>query len=224
MTRSGNFIDVAGNVGRAIKAFRRGDPVLIQGLSDREDGTNLVYPAAAVTPADIERLRRDSGGSIGVALPNSVVTAFDDSFRTKASTFSGDGAERRAYDGRPSPSVTIRSRDTRTEVTDQDLAATITALAAAAENPQTFDFEATFHVPGCVNLLRAAPGLLAERQGPRELGIALAEAGEHPPAAVVCEMLDDDTGDGLSEQDVRPYAQETGIVYVDARDLIMVLR
>jgi 3,4-dihydroxy 2-butanone 4-phosphate synthase len=66
--------------------------------------------------------------------------------------------------------------------------------------------------------------MLASRYGHTELSLALAEAADQPPATVVCEMLDDDTGTALSRADAKQYAQETGIWYVEGRDVTSVLR
>lgn len=38
------------SVGRAVDAFRRGDPVLVHDFDHREGETDLVYPAADVPP------------------------------------------------------------------------------------------------------------------------------------------------------------------------------
>lgn len=226
MSRSESFIDVAGYVGKAIKAFRRTEPVLIRGLGDQEAETDIVYPAAAVTTEDIERFRTDAGGRIRVALPDSVVAVLDDTLSTGDADASR-GTTGAAGDGdriRPSFSVTATRRNCRTSVTDQDRVATITALAAAADDPQSFDFEANFRSPGCVDVLPAAPGLLSERQDSPELSLALAETAGHPPATVICRMRDDENEAPLPEKDVRTYAQEHGLAYIEARELSMVLR
>jgi len=52
------------------------------------------------------------------------------------------------------------------------------------------------------------------------MGIALADAADRPPAVVVCEMLDDATGEALSPADARAYAADNGFVYVEGRALI----
>jgi 3,4-dihydroxy 2-butanone 4-phosphate synthase len=62
--------------------------------------------------------------------------------------------------------------------------------------------------------------VLAERQGHTELGIALAAAASVPPAVVVCEMLDDETGRALSPHDAAAYASDHGIPYVEGERLV----
>jgi 3,4-dihydroxy 2-butanone 4-phosphate synthase len=83
-----------------------------------------------------------------------------------------------------------------------------------------FDFAEEFRAPGHVHLLRAAPDLLAQREGHTELGVALADAADVAPAVVVCEMLDDDTGGATTPTAARAYADREGIPYVEGSALI----
>ena len=82
------------------------------------------------------------------------------------------------------------------------------------------DFADTFRAPGHVHVLRAAPGLLADRRGHTELGLALAHAAGRAPAAVVCEMLDDETGAALPVATAQAYARRHDFVFVEGADLV----
>jgi 3,4-dihydroxy 2-butanone 4-phosphate synthase len=211
-------------VDRAVAAFAAGDPVLVHDAVDREGETDILYPAGAVAAADLARLRNDGGGLVFVALSDEVASAFDlpflhDLVDHPAAAFDGLG-----YDVRPSFSLTVNHRETFTGITDDDRALTVGRLAAAAATPETFDFAAEFRAPGHVHLLRGAPGLLADREGHTELGLALAAAADRPPAVVGCEMLDDHTGGALSPADARAYADREGLVYVEGRELVAALR
>lgn len=211
-------------VGGAIRSFRRGEPVLIRDFDDREAETDLVYPAAKVTAGDVARMRNDAGGLVCVALSDTVSNAYDLPFLADAIDHSSAAGEDIEYDDHASFSLTVNHRETRTGITDLERAKTIRTLATAAADTETFDFAATFRSPGHVHLLRAAPGLLASRQGHTELSLALAEAADQHPATVVCEMLDGETGTALSRADAVQYAQETGTWYVEGRDVTSVLR
>jgi len=68
-------------------------------------------------------------------------------------------------------------------------------------------------------VLRAAPSL-SDREGHTELAVALAAEAGVAPAAVVCEMLDADTGEALSVADAKAYADREGLVYVEGSDLL----
>jgi len=211
-------------VERAIGAFGRGEPVLIHDAEDREGETDLVYPAADVTPEAVARLRNDAGGLVCVALSDPVAGAFDLPFVGEAVDHPTAGGDV-AYDDRSSFSLSVNHRDTYTGITDEDRARTIRALADAAGSVPAYgldDFAADFRSPGHVHLLRAAPAL-ADRQGHTELGIALAGAAGREPAVVVCEMLDDASGRALPVEAAREYASRHGLAFVEGRALIEAL-
>ena len=62
------------------------------------------------------------------------------------------------------------------------------------------------------------PALLADRLGHTELGLAVATAADQPPA-VVCEMLDDETGGALSPA-AKADADRGGLAYVEGSALV----
>lgn len=207
-------------VQRAVDAFRAGEPVLVYDFDDREAETDIVYPAADVSPAAVTQLRNDAGGLICVALSYDVADAFDLPFLGDVLSHPATENPDLEYDSRSSFSLTVNHRDTFTGITDDDRATTITALADAAENPEDIDFASTFRAPGHVHLLKAAEDLLDERLGQTELGIALANAAGREPAVVVCEMLDDETGAALPKDAAKAYADRHGLVFVDGTQLV----
>ena len=207
-------------VDRAVEAFRRGRPVCIHDAADREGETDLVYPAHAVAPEDLARLRNDAGGLVCVALAHEVAEAFELPFMQEQLDHPTAADHELGYDARSSFSLTVTHRATRTGITDEDRALTILSLAEAAADPRAVDFPETFRSPGHVHLLRAAEGLLEERQGHTELGVALAAAADVPPAAVVCEMLDDETGQAKPPAVAAEYAGENGLVYIEGSDIV----
>lgn len=220
MSQSSNAAGAASSVDRAVDAFRRGEPVCIHDADDREGETDLVYPAVGVTPESVTRLRNDAGGLICVALDNAVAEAFELPFVQDVLDHPATNDHKLSYDDRSSFSLTVNHRDTETGITDRDRALTIQALGSAAMAPTETEFAEQFRAPGHVHVLRAADGLLAERRGHTELGIALAQAADVSPAVVVCEMLDDVTGEALSPGDAANYADSHGLPYVEGRQLI----
>ncbi|WP_135534853.1 MULTISPECIES: 3,4-dihydroxy-2-butanone-4-phosphate synthase [Halostella] len=206
-------------VDNAVEAFRTGDPVLIHDAADREGETDIVYPADAVTSEAVARMRNDAGGLVCVALSDDIARAFDLPFFASAVDHPVAADHELGYDDRSSFSLTVNHRDTYTGITDNDRALTITELAAAAADPERVDFAETFRSPGHVHLLRAAPDLLADRRGHTEYAVALALAADRTPAAVVCEMLDDETGDALSPEDARGYGRRTETPFVEGERL-----
>jgi len=207
-------------VAEGLAALRRGDPVLIHDADDRENETDLVYPAQAIAPADVARLRKNAGGLICVALPDQIAAAFDLPFLSQEINHPAAGGTEPAYDDRSSFSVPVNHIDTHTGVTDNDRALTITKLAEAASAPDSIEFAEQFRCPGHVFLLRGASGGLITRQGHTELSLALANAGNLAPATVVCEMLDDTTGEALPEAKVQEYAAKEGLPLLEGKDVI----
>lgn len=220
MSKTDDPATVGASLSRAIASFQAGDPVMIYDDAEREGETDLIYPAAAVTPSALARLRNDAGGLVCVALSYTVAEAFDLPFVQEFIDHPITADQELGYDDRSSFSLTVNHRDTYTGITDEDRALTITRLAAAAADPGGFDFVDEFRCPGHVHVLKAAPGLLADRQGHTELGIALATVADIPPAVVVCEMLDDDTGRALTPTAAQAYADEEAIPMLDGATLI----
>jgi len=223
VSQSSESPTAAGAVEVATDAFRRGEPVCIHDAADREGETDLVYPAGAVTPDAVARLRNDAGGLVCVALGPDIAEAFDLPYLHDSLDHPAAAAHDLGYDDRSSFSLPVNHRDTYTGITDEDRSLTIRALADAAADPEETDFAAEFRTPGHVHLLRAADGLLTERRGHTELGIALARAADLPAAVVVCEMLDDETGEALSPGDARDYADRHDLAYVEGSRLLETL-
>ncbi|MDR5674538.1 3,4-dihydroxy-2-butanone-4-phosphate synthase [Halalkaliarchaeum sp. AArc-GB] len=221
----------SGTVEEAIAAFSAGKPVLIHDFDDREGETDLVYPAGAVGPADVARMRNDAGGLVCVALSDSVAETFGLPFLAGEIDHPAAGDHDLAYDERSSFSLPVNHRETFTGITDEDRALTIRELSGAANaavrGPDAYtaaDFAEEFRSPGHVHLLRGAPNLLADREGHTELGLALAQRAGLPPAVVVCEMLDDESGAALAPADAAAYARRHGLVYLEGARLIDAVR
>jgi len=237
MSRSSDTAGVRRGADDAVAAFGAGEPVLIHDAADREGEVDLVYPAAAVSPRDVARMRNDAGGLVCVALPDLVCETWGLPFVQGTVDHPAAESHDLSYDDRSSFSLTVNHRDTFTGITDEDRALTISELGAAAAEvrraralagdgargavaagPEAF--AERFRAPGHVHLLRAAPDLLEDREGHTELGVALADAAGVAPAVVVCEMLDDEGGGALPPAAARAYADRNGLVYVEGANLI----
>jgi len=216
-------------VERALDAFRAGDPVCVHDFADREGETDIVYPAGAVDEAAVAHMRNDAGGLICVAVSDAVGDAFDLPFLADALDHPAvdDDPD---YDDRSSFSLPVNHRETFTGITDADRAKTIVEVADAAgrvrDDPGEYgpdDFAGEFRAPGHVHVLRGDRDGLSGRTGHTELGLAMAEAVGAAPAAVVCEMLDDETGDALAPADAAAYAARRDIPYVEGAALVEAL-
>ncbi|MFB6090258.1 MAG: 3,4-dihydroxy-2-butanone-4-phosphate synthase [Halobellus sp.] len=214
-------------VDRAVAAFQRGDPVLVHDAADREGETDIVYPAGAVDADAVVRLRADAGGLICTAVSHEVADTIELPFLEDELDHPASADHDLAYDDRSSFSLPVNHRETFTGITDDDRALTIRrladvadAVAASTEDYDAEDFAAEFRTPGHVHVLRGAPGLLDDRRGHTELGLALADAAGLPPAVVVCEMLDAETGGARTPTDALEYARRNDLVYVEGADVI----
>lgn len=227
---TGTPVDAGESVERALDAFRAGDPVCVHDFADREGETDIVYPAGAVDEAAVAHMRNDAGGLICVAVGDPVADAFGLPFLADALDHPAvdDDPD---YDDRSSFSLPVNHRETFTGITDEDRARTIVELAGAAaavdDDPAEYgpeDFAAEFRAPGHVHVLRGDRDGLAGRTGHTELGLAMTEAVGAAPAAVVCEMLDDETGAALTPADAEVYARRRGIPYVEGAALVEALK
>jgi 3,4-dihydroxy 2-butanone 4-phosphate synthase len=214
-----------GAVERAVAAFRAGDPVLVHDADDREGETDLLYPASAVTPAAVARMRTDGGGLVFVALPAAVADRFDLPFLHESIDHPANDHSDLGYDAHPSFSLTVNHRDGFTGITDDDRALTIRRLGEVSGD-ESYDVDAfadEFRTPGHVHVLRGAPRLLDDRRGHTELGLALAREAGVAPAVAGCEMLDDETGGALSTTDARAYARRHDLPFVEGATVIRTL-
>lgn len=220
MSQTEEVTGEAGTVDRAIEAFRQGRPVCIHDAADREGETDLIYPASAVTPDAVCHLRNDAGGLVCVAVSHVVADELGLPFLQDELDHPAAFDHELTYDDRSSFSLPVNHRETHTGITDEDRSLTIRELASVAMAPSQEVFAAEFRTPGHVHLLRAAEGLLGQRQGHTELGVALAKAADVAPAVVVCEMLDDETGRALTPHEAAMYADSHGIPYVEGAALV----
>lgn len=213
------------NLDAALTALLAGEPVLVHDSDDREGETDLVYAAGAITPGDITRLRNDAGGLICVALSDDIAEAIDLPFLVDELDHPAASEGPLGYGDRSAFSLTVNHRDTYTGITDEDRALTVSELANVATTvqggveygPEAFATE--FRTPGHVHILRGAPGGLTERQGHTELGLALAVEAGLPPAVVVCEMLDDETGRAAAPAAAKEYGRRHGVPFVEGDDI-----
>ncbi|TAJ45373.1 3,4-dihydroxy-2-butanone-4-phosphate synthase [Methanofollis fontis] len=211
----------------ACAALRDGKFVLLYDFDDREQETDLIIRADAVTPQDVLRMRRDGGGLICTAVHPLAAErlglpfASDLMQNVAAAEQPGDIP----YDRRnhSSFSIWVNHRSTFTGIPDRDRAVTINAIADQVKrslNGGGHNFAAEFRTPGHVALLRAADGLLDVRRGQTELSIALAELAGTTPAVVVCEMLDDESGLALTKEDAVRYGAEHGIPFIGGSEVL----
>lgn len=223
------------NVGRALSAMRRGEPILLFDSDSREGETDLVMASQHATPAMVRLLRTDGGGLLCTALAPEhhakLGLPFLADLLADAAARHPVLAEMKANDLRYDASkssfgLTINSRRTFTGIPDGDRSATIQELAAFlatvdATGPANARsrFGAKFRTPGHVILLNGSPGGLAARQGHTELSLELARMAGLVPTTTICEMLDT-SGKALAQKDAQAYAQRHGLVFLTGQEVL----
>jgi 3,4-dihydroxy 2-butanone 4-phosphate synthase len=217
---------------KALKAFRKGEPVLIYDFDHREGETDIAIPAFSIMPEDVARMRCDGGGLICVALHPSAAEKLKlpfmhDVLRIASKKIPGltsisDGRDMK-YDSRSSFSLWVNHRDTFTGITDVDRALTIRRIGEVVDYVMmghNFEFGSEFRSPGHVALLRAAESLTYDRVGQTELSVALAEMAGIAPAVAICEMLDATMGKALSKERAMEYAKKNKIPFVGGKEIV----
>ncbi len=219
----------------AIRAFRKGKPVLLYDFESREGETDIAIPALAVEARDVAFMRREGGGLICVSVPFEAAELFGLPFMHEVLERSGTdfpvlrdlSQHDIKYDSRSSFSIWINHRDTFTGITDIDRSLTIRKMGEAVRSVlkgDDYDFGAEFRSPGHVAVLKASANLVYERVGQTELSIALAELAEITPAVAICEMLDEETGRALSKDRALEFAKEKGVPFVTGEEVVKAYR
>ena len=216
------------NLDDALNAFRNGEFVLVFDDDDREGEVDMIIASEFVNPKSVATLRQDAGGLIC----NCIHPDFCDEINLPFMVDIMDAASEKypdlvtlapndiPYDERSSFSIWVNHRKSFTGITDIDRAMTISELALMMKDGRFDDFGSTFRSPGHVCLLRGADGLVKNRQGHTEIGLALCELAGVTPVCVVCEMMDGETGKALSISDAREYASSHGLVLLKGEDII----
>lgn len=216
----------------AVSALRQGRFVLVFDEEGREEETDLMAWGGAFTPDHVERLRRDAGGLVfafighpvaerlGLPFLQDVLEAGGERWPVLTDLVPGD----LPYDARSSFSVPLNHRETFTGITDEDRALTIRALAELAEASAELSpdearatFTDQFRAPGHVATCVAADGLLVERRGHTELGVALLELAGLTPVGAGAEMLD--SGKRLPRDAALEYARTHGLPFLTGQQV-----
>tara|TARA_B100000700_G_scaffold307879_1_gene384869 strand:+ start:3112 stop:3819 length:708 start_codon:yes stop_codon:yes gene_type:complete len=221
----------------ASEAFAQGKPVMVFDSDFRECETDLLWPAAAATPAIMRRLRQDCGGLLFLAVGDDIGEKFGLPWLQDLHTHPALVEENPVlgslitddlqYDTRSAFTLSLNHRDTYTGITDHDRALTTRRfgeLAQEMKDSSAIDAMAAlgkeFRTPGHIPLCREAPGGLKTRQGHTELAVAIARLAELMPCTIGAEMLQPDGDRALSVEDARAYAAKHQIPMLTGEDIM----
>ncbi|MBC28395.1 MAG: 3,4-dihydroxy-2-butanone-4-phosphate synthase [Euryarchaeota archaeon] len=221
----------------AADAFAQGKPVMVFDSDFRECETDLLWPAAAATPAVMRRLRQDCGGLLFLAIGDDVGEKFGLPWLQDLHTHPVLVEENPVldslitddlqYDTRSAFTLSLNHRETFTGITDHDRALTTRRFGElASEMQEESAIEAMaalgkeFRTPGHIPLCREAPGGLETRQGHTELAVAIARLAGLVPCTIGAEMLQPDGDRALSVEDARAYAAKHQIPMLTGEDIM----
>ncbi|KAM3213242.1 hypothetical protein ACQJBY_065942 [Aegilops geniculata] len=195
------------SIPEAIEDIRQGKYVIVVDDEDRENEGDLIMAASTVTPEAMAFIVRHGTGIVCVSmkeddlerlqLPLMVVAKENEEKLRTAFTVSVDAKE-----------------GTTTGVSAKDRANTVLALASPYSKPEDFNR------PGHIFPLKYREGGVLKRAGHTEASVDLAMLAGLPPAAVLCEIVDDDDGSMALLPKLKEFAERENLKIVSIADLI----
>jgi 3,4-dihydroxy 2-butanone 4-phosphate synthase / GTP cyclohydrolase II len=193
-----------GTIEEAVEAIAAGRPIVVVDDADRENEGDLIFAAALATPELMAFTVRYTSGFICAPLTEA------DADRLELPPMYHTNQDRRgtAY------TVTVDAREgVSTGISAADRARTVGLLADPATTA------ADLARPGHVVPLRAKAGGVLRRPGHTEAAIDLAVLAGLRPAAVLCELVNDD-GTMMRVPELEVFAKEHGLVFISIADLV----
>lgn len=191
-------------VQRAVEAFQSGGIVVVRDEMHRENEGDFVLAAQHATPEAINFLLHAGRGLVCVALSGErcdelrLPLMVEDNTESMGSAFT----------------VSVDARNgTTTGISAADRATTARLLADPTAGPEDF------RRPGHVFPLRAADGGLRERRGHTEACLELTRRAGLRPAAVMCEILNED-GSMARHADLLALCDRYDLPLISVRDLL----
>ncbi|HEX2123401.1 MAG TPA: bifunctional 3,4-dihydroxy-2-butanone-4-phosphate synthase/GTP cyclohydrolase II [Thermoanaerobaculia bacterium] len=191
-------------VQEAAELYRRGEFVIIVDDEDRENEGDLCIAAEKVTPETINFMARFGRGLICLALTEERCKELDLPLMVENNTTNFGTAF--------TISIEARGRVT-TGISARDRAETV----RVAIDPKTRPHDLAR--PGHVFPLRAKKGGTLKRAGQTEASVDLAEIAGMTPAAVICEIMNED-GTMARLPDLREFAVRHGLRIISVADII----
>ncbi len=186
------------SVERALKAFERGEFVVVADDTGRENEGDLIARADRMTPEKMAFLVRHSSGLVCVAMTGKRLDELGLPLMVTENTESHHTAFTVSVDFK---------HGTSTGISAADRSATIRALVDANVTGEHFAR------PGHVFPLRAKAGGVLARRGHTEAAVDLARLVGAVPAGVLCEVVNDD-GTMVRGKDLREFAAKHSLEFL----------
>ena len=191
-------------VQEAAELYRRGEFVIIVDDEDRENEGDLCIAAEKITPEAINFMAKYGRGLICLALTEERCQQLELPLMVENNTSN--------YGTAFTVSIEARGRVT-TGISAHDRAETV----RAAIDPRTRPYD--LQRPGHVFPLRAKKGGVLKRAGQTEASVDLASIAAITPAAVICEIMNED-GTMARLPDLREFAVKHGLKIISVADII----
>jgi 3,4-dihydroxy 2-butanone 4-phosphate synthase/GTP cyclohydrolase II len=191
-------------VEEAAELYRRGELVIIVDDEDRENEGDLCIAAEKVTPESINFMARYGRGLICLALTEERCAELDLPLMVENNTSN--------YGTAFTVSIEARGRVT-TGISAHDRSETVRVAIDPKSRPQDL------LRPGHVFPLRARKGGVLKRAGQTEASVDLAVIAGMNPAAVICEIMNED-GTMARLADLREFAVKHGLKIISVADII----
>jgi 3,4-dihydroxy 2-butanone 4-phosphate synthase/GTP cyclohydrolase II len=188
----------------AAELYRQGQFVIIVDDEDRENEGDLCIAAEAVTPETINFMARFGRGLICLALTEERCQELDLPLMVENNTSN--------YGTAFTVSIEARGRVT-TGISARDRSETVRVAVDPKTRPQDL------LRPGHIFPLRAKKGGVLKRAGQTEASVDLASIAGLGPAAVICEIMNDD-GTMARLPDLREFAVQHGLKIITVADII----
>ncbi|QJE00398.1 3,4-dihydroxy-2-butanone-4-phosphate synthase [Massilia forsythiae] len=196
--------NIDGRIAAAIEATRAGIPVILLDDFDRENEADLIVAAEKLTTETMAVMIRECSGIVCLCLSSDTVRALE---------LPPMAPENGSRYGTPF-TVSIEAREgVTTGVSAQDRVTTIRAAIAADATPHDLVR------PGHVFPLRANPGGVLARAGHTEGSVDLSIMAGLQPAAVLCELMNED-GTMMRGAAIEGFARQRGYPILTIAEMI----
>jgi 3,4-dihydroxy 2-butanone 4-phosphate synthase / GTP cyclohydrolase II len=190
----------------AIELIRKGGMVIMVDDEDRENEGDIVFAAEHATPEKINFMAKEARGLICLPLAPEYVDLLKLPLMDDATK--GAGGHTTAF------TVSIEARHgVTTGISAADRAHTV--LVAVGDGVKPEDLV----VPGHIFPLRAKKGGVLERSGHTEGSVDLSRLAGCKPAAVICEIMNDD-GTMARMTDLQAFSKKHNLPIISIEDLI----
>ena len=193
------------SVPEAVAAFKTGETVIIVDDEDRENEGDLAIAADFVTPEAVNFFAKEGRGLVCCAMAPALIDKF-------ALPLMVPREQNRSGFGTAFTVSVEAASGVTTGISAHDRAHTIRTLIDPASAP------ADIVAPGHTFPLRAAPGGVLERDGQTEASVDLAALAGLTPAAMICEVMNDD-GTMARLPDLEVFAERHGFKIISVKAL-----